>query len=1661
MPYLVNPSGRTVGVDNEELIKQLLSQTGFREATQEEVAVFRSKLLEKIDAESAVKREEKEAEPKDFDGVFLASVGDSPDGYGQSRVILQDSLSEAGLNVATKYSGQQTALIYSYPYRLKEVDCPNKLIYTMFESTTIPAEWNSYLELADKVFVPSKFCQKAFLTRGIKSEVIPLGYDDKIFTYKEKKPGKPFTFLHFNSFNTRKGWDIVFNAFTEEFGDDENVKMILKTTKEKLPFPIMKSQYPNIEVIKAEYTKEKLRDLLYSSDCFVFPSRGEGFGCTPLEAMATGTPTIIPNGSGMSEYFNKDYFYEIDIKGMCPALYANFHSGDTGEMIEPDKDSLRKQMRYVFEHQEEAIEKAKKGAVWVKENYPISKTGKLLSDAIKEYQKTVVKQEKQADVNFVSLFWSSNGMGRVGQEVLLSLDKMGIDVKAIPDYLDKENLQPRTLEILDKSNSYKKADTTLYYAVPTILPRHSSVKNFLHIDWDTTKAPKQWVEKINKYISKVYPSSEFVKDVFEKSGITVPMEVIRHGVRTDRFPFVKRNNRGKYTFLTCGDISRRKGTDALIEAFQVAFPDNKDVKLVIKSNHDLDWGKIKLPKDDRIEVITERYAHEDFLKLYKSASCYVAPSRAEGFCLPAVEAMSTGLPTIIHNWSGMTSLCNDKYNFPISSSDFMKAEATFYPSEYGDIGDWRNPDIADLAEKMRYVYENKTAAKRIGEKSSEWVAKEFNWDDQVRKMWFDMAESTIPKLPEPTSKSKTEKEWGEFYEKSKVTPKLAQFSANAHKELFWTIEGFYPDKIIEAGCGPATMSAFLSLPDHKVGEVAITNHKIKEIVAMDNDEGVLKVAAENLKEFGECRLLNDDAFTSTEKADVVFAQGMLEHWDDDKMRELITNQLKQAEIVVHSMPNNNYRKHDFGNERLLTDEQLYRIFEGFDLTIYRYWFEDDVKKMSILVFKNVKNRPKTSIIMPVFNNKDMTIKAIEAVRKTAKDYELIVIDNHSTDGISEWLDEQKDIRTVHLCVNLGVPGAKNLGMALAKGEYICFLDNDTVAGEGWLDELLDVFKDKTVGFTGTDGYWIDKEKKNFLGTQFTHDTLVEWMGHSIFVFPRRLIREIGMLKDTDLWCIEDVDQCCRIRSLGYKGMMPKKKPNMIHYGGTTANKMTATLSHFEYSCSKVWDDWGKFIAERSLDARIDVGSGDNPMLGYVHVDVQNVPHVDIISLADNIDLPDSSVGEIYSSHLAEHFTQSQFDTVLQEWRRVLKDGGIMTIKCPNILTVCKKLLNKEVDYNLGVAWIYGGQRTKWDYHYWEYSFDSMKEKLERNGFTTVEDLPDVDDWLKVRAVCKKDVVKSDNSGKTKVLFKGNHHHILGGGENMTFGVIKMLDELYDTEIDIDLTQVDAKKGFDIDLNGIKKKSDRKNDVFVVISHFSLPKPEGKKNIAVCFYPQYDWKEGIKQYDKIVAISKYSSDAIKSKWGVDSVIIPPSIDISKFRIAEKKKQIISVGRFFWQAGGNNKNQHILIKAFSQMPKDYKLVLVGSVQNQEYYSSLKKMAKGINVEFIHDISFDELVKLYAESELFWSATGYDAKAESSQEHFGMVAVEALASGCRTLVYNGGGMSEITGVETWKTIDDLVRLSLEKTEIKPEDLAIGVKKYSHEVVKEQWRDLISKLC
>lgn len=112
-------------------------------------------------------------------------------------------------------------------------------------------------------------------------------------------------------------------------------------------------------------------------------------------------------------------------------------------------------------------------------------------------------------------------------------------------------------------------------------------------------------------------------------------------------------------------------------------------------------------------------------------------------------------------------------------------------------------------------------------------------------------------------------------------------------------------------------------------------------------------------------------------------------------------------------------------------------------------------------------RPTASIIIPAWNEWELTRACLESLRPTLgmRD-QVVVVDNGSVDGTAAGLTRYSWVTVVSHPQNLGFAAGCNGGAAAATGEVVVFLNNDTVVPARWLDGLLAPFADATVGATG-------------------------------------------------------------------------------------------------------------------------------------------------------------------------------------------------------------------------------------------------------------------------------------------------------------------------------------------------------------------------------------------------------------------------------------------------------------------------------------------------------------------------------------------------------------------------------------------------------------------
>jgi len=98
------------------------------------------------------------------------------------------------------------------------------------------------------------------------------------------------------------------------------------------------------------------------------------------------------------------------------------------------------------------------------------------------------------------------------------------------------------------------------------------------------------------------------------------------------------------------------------------------------------------------------------------------------------------------------------------------------------------------------------------------------------------------------------------------------------------------------------------------------------------------------------------------------------------------------------------------------------------------------------------NKPFISVIIPTFNRLDLLKKTVDSVREqTFRDFEIIVVNDGSSDGTGKWLEYQQDV--THLDqVNSGIAASRNNGAAIATGQWLAFLDHDDL----WAPDKLQI-----------------------------------------------------------------------------------------------------------------------------------------------------------------------------------------------------------------------------------------------------------------------------------------------------------------------------------------------------------------------------------------------------------------------------------------------------------------------------------------------------------------------------------------------------------------------------------------------------------------------------
>ncbi len=252
--------------------------------------------------------------------------------------------------------------------------------FTMYEATALPENWVSNINrFCERLIVPSQFCYDVFEGQGVEKpiHIVPGGIDPQMPLYT-REIDRPYTFLCLADRGSRKGYDLVWQAFYDVFGDDPNVRLVTKMRQDPEGLVNYLSEAGSdyrTSLFKSDV--EKVKDIYANVDCMVFPTRGEGYGLPPREAAACGVPTICTRWSGTADVDN--WGIGIGYKLKRSLLPGN------GLWAEPNYEELKEAMRNCYENRVEVRVKAIEHALWLRCNETWDKASSKLSSLFWEY----------------------------------------------------------------------------------------------------------------------------------------------------------------------------------------------------------------------------------------------------------------------------------------------------------------------------------------------------------------------------------------------------------------------------------------------------------------------------------------------------------------------------------------------------------------------------------------------------------------------------------------------------------------------------------------------------------------------------------------------------------------------------------------------------------------------------------------------------------------------------------------------------------------------------------------------------------------------------------------------------------------------------------------------------------------------------------------------------------------------------------------------------------------------------------------------------------------------------------------------------------------------------------------------------------------------------
>lgn len=347
-------------------------------------------------------------------------------------------------------------------------------------------------------------------------------------------------------------------------------------------------------------------------------------------------------------------------------------------------------------------------------------------------------------------------------------------------------------------------------------------------------------------------------------------------------------------------------------------------------------------------------------------------------------------------------------------------------------------------------------------------------------------------------------------------------------------------------------------------------------------------------------------------------------------------------------------------------------------------------------------RPLVSIIIPVHNHPLVTYTCLKSITEveTTISFEVIVIDDCSSDETPRMLGDVSGIRTLRNETNLGFIASCNAGAKLAHGQYVLFLNNDTIVQPHWLEELVQTFNlVPHAGLVGAkllypDGglqeagsiVWNDGSAWNYGRfddpdkPEYCYLREVDYCSGACIVLPKELFLQLGGFDDHYAPAYgEDSDLAFKVRQAGKK-VLYQPKAEIIHFEGISSGKKVSqgVKRHQVTNKEKLFHRWASVLIEHAAP-------GERPELERERTVTKRILVVDACTPT-----PDQDAGSLKIFNFIKIFQSLSYQvtfvpddlTFIDRYTEDLQRCGVHCLYWPYVATLEEHLAREGRKYDL-------------------------------------------------------------------------------------------------------------------------------------------------------------------------------------------------------------------------------------------------------------------------------------------------------------------------------------------------------------------------------------------